>query len=130
MKNLIVNKIEFLLVAILSIIAPIIPFMMTILVLIVFDFIAGIWRALKTDEAITSRKMSNTISKMVLYQIAILTLFLLEKYILLEVVPVTKIAVGFIAIIETKSILESIEIVTGVKIWNKIKNLFERQGIK
>ena len=54
--------------------------------LIIIDTISGIWKAKKTHQAITSRKLSAVISKMVLYQAGVILFFVLEKYMLGEFV--------------------------------------------
>jgi uncharacterized membrane protein len=113
-------------VAVISIFTPVIPMLLTIGVLIVIDFLVGIYRAFKMNEQITSRKMGNTISKMFLYQLTIISLFLFETYILMGILPVTKIGAALISVTELKSIDESVEKMTGVGVWKKLVRIIKR----
>jgi len=113
-------------ISLLAVFAPVVPLLLTIGFLIVLDFIVGIYRALKLKEMITSRKMGNTISKMLLYQITILSLWVFEIYILNSIIPVTKIGGGLIAVTEIKSIDESVEKMTGVGVWKRISKIIKR----
>ena len=122
MKSFLVS----LIISIIAALTPVIPIMCTVGFLIAADFIVGIYRAFKMKENISSRKMGNTVSKMLLYQITILSIFFFETYILDGVLPVTKIAAGLIATIEIKSIDESIETMTGVGVWKKIVKILRR----
>ena len=113
-------------VAAISIFTPVVPMLLTIGVLIVIDFLVGIYRAFKMKEQITSRKMGNTISKMFLYQLTIISLFLFETYILGSIMPVTKIGAVLISITELKSIDESVEKMIGVGVWKKLVKIIKR----
>lgn len=113
-------------VSLVAILSPVVPILLTVGTLITIDFIIGLWRAYKMKEKITSRKMGNTISKMLLYQLMILSLFLLETFILTDILPFTKIAAGLISVVEIKSISESIEKVTGVNVWTKLVKIIKR----
>lgn len=113
-------------VAIISIFTPITPILLSVGVLIIIDFIVGLWRAFKMKEQITSRKMGNTISKMLLYQLTIISLFIFETYILGSIVPVTKIGAALISITEIKSIDESVEKMTGLGVWKKLVKIIRR----
>jgi hypothetical protein len=113
-------------VAAISIFTPVVPMLLTIGVLIIIDFLVGIYRAFKMNEQITSRKMGNTISKMFLYQLTIISLFLFETYILGSIMPVTKIGAALISITELKSIDESVEKMTGVGVWKKLVKIIKR----
>lgn len=114
------------LVSLVAIFSPVVPILLTVGFLITLDFFVGIYRAYKLKEKITSRKMGNTISKMFLYQAMILSIFLLETYIVTDILPLTKIAAALIATVEIKSIDESIEKMTGVGIWKRMVKIIKR----
>lgn len=126
MKTWIITHFNTLLIATIAILSPVKAMLLTIGFLIAVDFIFGIMRAFKTNQAITSRKASNTISKMVLYGLCILSVFFLDKYILETGMNVAKIAAGFISLVEIKSIFESFESMTGIKIWDKLVKIVKR----
>ena len=117
---------SYLFVSLLAVFTPVIPLLLTIGCLIMIDFIVGVYRAFKMKEVITSRKMGNTISKMLLYQLTILSLFLFETYILQGLLPVTKIGAGMISVTELKSIDESVEKMTGIGVWKKLTKIIRR----
>ena len=114
--------------ACMSIFLPIKELMLTIGFLVGADMVVGIWKALKTGQQIRSRRMSDTITKMLLYQLAIVSGFLIEKYIITDILPIAKLIGSVIAIIEFKSIVESIESVTGQNLWTKIKEVIGRKS--
>jgi len=122
MKNFFISF----LVSLVAVFSPVVPILLTVGFLIMMDFFVGIYRAYKMKERITSRKMGNTISKMFLYQAMILSVFLLETFILTDILPLTKIAAGLIATIEIKSIDESVEKMTGVGIWKRLVKVIRR----
>jgi hypothetical protein len=72
--------------------------------------------------------MSDSITKMLLYQLAIVSGFLIETYIIDQLIPITKLIATVVAVIEFKSIVESIEAVTGKDLWGKIKTLVGRKN--
>lgn len=126
MKSWILNHLNAIFVSIVAIITPVQPLMLTVGFLIVVDFIFAIYRAYKTGEAITSRKMGNTIPKIILYNISILSLYLVNKYVINSGLPLEKIAAGLISIVEIKSCDESFKIIYGWSLWDKVKKIISR----
>jgi phage-related holin len=126
MKTWIITHFSTLLIAIIAILSPIKTLLLPIGFLIVVDFIFGIMRAYKLGEKRTSRKASNTISKMVLYGLCVLSVYVLDKYILETGMNVAKIAAAFISLVEIKSILESFETMTGINIWDRLVKIVKR----
>lgn len=112
----------------LAVFLPIKELMLTIGFLVGADMVVGIWKALKLKQRIRSRRMSDTITKLLLYQIAIMSGFLIESFIISELIPITKLVATVIAVIEFKSIIESIESVTGKDLWSKIKTIIGRKS--
>jgi hypothetical protein len=103
-------------------------------VLISIDTITGIWKAKKLGEKITSRKLSSIISKLALYEITVIMFFLIDKFILNEIIltffsvpfMVTKIVALVLSSIEVMSINENYKIVKGIDLWQSMKLLFAR----
>ena len=112
----------------LAVFLPIKELMLTIGFLVAADMVVGIWKALKLKQRIRSRRMSDTITKLLLYQIAIMSGFLIESFIISELIPITKLVATVIAVIEFKSIIESIESVTGKDLWSKLKTIIGRKS--
>ena len=119
---------KFWLLASLAVFLPIKELMLTIGFLVAADMVVGIWKALKLKQRIRSRRMSDTITKLLLYQIAIMSGFLIESFIIAELIPITKLVATVIAVIEFKSIVESIESVTGKDLWSKLKTIIGRKS--
>lgn len=113
---------------------PIIPLIIVVGLFIIADTFIGLWRSVKKDQKITSKRLSNIVSKMVLYQSAIILFFIMEKYILVDMVGyfikipwfITKVMACVLCSIELKSIDESVQEVLGVSIWDRFKLLLKR----
>lgn len=126
MKTWLFNNLHNLFVAIVAVIAPVKTLLLSIGFLIVMDFIFGLYRAYKKGEKITSRKMGNTISKMLLYNLVIFSVYILDKYILGTGLGLEKIAASLIGIVEIKSLDESFQTLFGWSIWEKVKKALQR----
>lgn len=112
---------------ILAILAPIQSVMLAAAALILLDLVTGVWCALKTKQVVTSNGLRRTVTKMCAFQIAILTAFLMEQYLLVGI-PCVKVIAGLIATAEGKSILENVSIISGVDL---VKTLLSKlQDVK
>ncbi len=102
--------------------------------LILADTATGIWKAKHLKEKITSRKLSAIISKLVLYELAVVLFYLIDYYILNDIIltffsvplMLTKILALVLASIEVMSINENFKVVKGIDIWQSMKLLFAR----
>lgn len=113
------------LIFIISFLLPIQSVLLATGVLILFDLITGLWASHKNKIPITSIKLSNTISKSLLYMIAILAFRCAEIFLVPEI-PFTRIIAGFIAITEIKSISENASKILGTDLWKYVKDLIDR----
>lgn len=91
----------------LAALAPIHTVMISVGVLIMVDLVTGIWAAIKRGDKVSSAAMRRTVSKIIVYQSAVITGFLLETYLLSDLIPVSKLVAGVIGLVEFKSILEN-----------------------
>lgn len=107
--------------------APIKALLVSCGVMIIADLVTGIMAARKRGEAIKSAEMRRSISKMVVYQVAIISAFALEKYMLSDLLPVSKVVAGVIGMVEFKSILENVSTVAGQNI---LKLVLDKLGSK
>lgn len=104
-------------------ISPIHPFLITIFILLFFDLITGISKAIKNSERITSKRMRDSVIKMVFYSIAVFISFQVDKTLLSDsALILTKIIGGYIMLIEFQSNIENISDITGVNIWMALKD--------
>lgn len=113
------------LLAIVAVLAPIKPVLIVVGVLIFADLLLGMVAAKKRGESITSAAMRRTISKMLIYQTAIITGFLCEKYLIGDLLPISKLVTAVIGLVEFKSILENSNEINGEPIF---KLLIDRLG--
>jgi phage-related holin len=121
-------KTPLLVTSIVGILAPIQSIMIAAGVLIIFDLVTGVWRAAKKKEKITSNGLRRTISKMVAYQLLIVTGFIMQNYLMANNIPVVNLLASFIAVTEGMSIIENLEQILNVSIKQKI--LEKIHGIK
>lgn len=110
----------------LALIAPITAVMLTIAFLIIADFITGAYASYKNKIPISSERIGNTISKFFIYNLVVLSAFLLEKYIVKEI-PFQRIITGFIAIAEIKSILENFNKIYGINPFKVLVNIIKKK---
>ena len=116
--------------------APIYGLLIAVGFAIFLDTFTGIFKSVKLNgwRSIRSRKLSNIVSKMLLYQITILLLFVIDNYVLNEFIAVhftikfmfTKLVAILLIFIELVSIKENIEEALKIDIWKLLKNLLNR----
>ena len=119
---------------IIAFLTPIIPLMIIVFGAIILDTIFGVLRAKKVKEPITSRRLSKIISKLLLYQLVIILAFSTEKFILSDIIGIfcqipligTKLVTTLLLFIEGTSINENYKILSGVSLWQKVKDLVGR----
>lgn len=112
-----------------TLLSPVNAVMVTIVFLIVVDFITGAYASLKHQIPIRSSRIGHTISKFFIYNLVILAAFFLERHIVDEI-PFLKIIAGFIAITEIKSILENYNKIYGVNPFKALINFIKLTPLK
>lgn len=117
------NKLLILLTAFLL---PIKVNMIAVGVLIILDTIIGTWASVKSGNKFTSKKLGNSISKMVLYQLLIISAHLCEVYIT-PIIPFISITLGFLAVTEFLSIGEGFSKITGLSFVQYIKKYLDEK---
>lgn len=115
------------LLVLMTLLAPIKPLAITCGFLVVADMVTGMWAAKKRKEKINSADMRRSVSKMCIYQITIVSAFALEKWIMQDALPVSRIVSGVIGMVEFKSILENASTITGQDI---LKMVLDKLGSK
>ena len=101
---------------------------------IFIDTLTGIWKAKKLKIPITSRKLSAVISKLFLYELAVIGFYLIDFWILNDIVKqffsvplmLTKILSLVLVSIEVMSINENYFAIRQISIWDSMKSLFAR----
>lgn len=123
------DKIPQLLFWVLALLSPVNGVMMTMVFLIIVDFITGAYVAYKNNIPFNSKRIGHTVSKFFIYNLVILSAFFLEVNIVNEV-PFLKVIAGFIAITEIKSILENYNQIYGVNPFKALSNLIKNSTFK
>jgi hypothetical protein len=118
------------------VLTPIVPLVLIAVVAIILDTCFGIWKSIRKGgwKSIRSRRLSHTISKTLLYSGAIVFVFLLEKYVVADILGhfiaidllMTKAFTTFCVYTEVKSINESYFSVTGINVWDKFVKFAKR----
>lgn len=104
---------EALTISVLAVFAPVKAALVTVLILTVADMITGVWAAVKRKEPITSAQLRRSISKIVIYEVAMCLAFLAEHYLMSDDVPVLKIVSGMVGLVEIKSVFENLDQISG-----------------
>ena len=113
------------LVSTLDVFAPIKAVILVTGLLIFADLVTGILAARKKGQKITSAGIRSTVTKVFVYNAAIMLGFLAETYMLDGFIPISKIASGLIAVVEMASLLENLNTINGSPIF---KSLIEKLG--
>ena len=112
-----------------TLLAPLTGVIITVILLIVVDFITGSYASYVKRKPIESKRIGHTDSKFFIYNLVIISAYFLEKEIVSEV-PFMKVIAGFIAIAEIKSILENYNNIYGVNPFKALINIFKNSGLK
>jgi hypothetical protein len=115
---------------------PITGLLIGVGIAITLDTLTGIFKSIKLNglSSIKSRILSNIISKMALYELCIILLFLIDYYVLNEFIiksfsvdyMFTKICAIMLIFVELVSIKENIEKSFNVDLWRLLKKSFNR----
>lgn len=116
--------------------APIQGLILSVGIAIILDTFTGIYKSVKLHgwKSIRSRKLSNIISKMVLYEVSIIFLYPIDKFLLNDLflnfisVPnfATKLACVLLTLVELTSIKENVETALNINVWKVLKNTINR----
>jgi hypothetical protein len=116
--------------------APITGLMIAVAMAIILDTFFGIYRSIKIKgwHFVTSRRLSEIISKMLLYQFCIIGTYVIDFFLLTEFFLkwfsisfiATKICAMVLIFIESVSIKENFEGATGLDVWALIKKALGR----
>lgn len=118
--------VQQLILIIVTFFAPLIPAMIAILLLVIIDTITAIIAAHKSNEAITSKKFGGSVTKLLVYQLLIISAHLCEKFLFPQVAFV-KITLAFLATTEFISISENFQKTTGLSFIKYIKKFLDEK---
>lgn len=135
-NKLIISKITLphIFVTLVSFFIPIKAIIILVGVMIFLDTILGVTASVKNKISITSKLLSSIVSKMILYQSAVILIYCIEYFILGDLILMftstplflTKVVATLLVGIEFLSITENINKAWGVNVWTKLKELLKR----
>lgn len=117
-------------VVLVALIAPIQATLLTTLALVVCDMITGIIAAGKRGEKITSAKMRNTLSKLLIYEMLVVISYFTQIYLLSNAFPVTSLITGIIGLTEMKSVAENSEVILGTSVFDSLIQKLGSQNLQ
>lgn len=125
MKDALAKYGQPLLLSTLAVLAPIKAILLVTGFLIFADLLSGVIAAKKRGETISSCGLRRTITKCLVYNLAVISGFLVEKYMLADIIPISKLISGIVSLVELKSILENLNTIYGNDIF---KSLIKKLG--
>jgi hypothetical protein len=115
---------------------PIQGLIVSVGIAIILDTFTGVYKSIKLRgfKSIRSHKLSTIVSKMVLYQVSLLCLFPIDKFVLndllINIISVeffaTKLACVLLLIVELTSIKENVEEALKIDLWKSLRALLRR----
>jgi hypothetical protein len=103
--------------AMVAVLVPVKPLILAALAFILLDAVVGVLAARKRGEKITSAGLRRTVSKGLVYAVAIIAGHVCGVYVLAGLVPVASLVAGAIGVVEIKSVLESSTEILGVDLF-------------
>lgn len=128
--------ISYILSGLLLFISPLIGLLLSVGLAIIFDTLTGIAKSVKEGgwQAFSSKKLSNIISKLIIYPSAVIATYIIDKFLLDEFLKMwfqidfmsTKLVTLILIFIEATSIKENFEAIYKIDIFKKLKNTLKR----
>lgn len=112
-----------LLISLAAVFAPIKSVLLVTEFLILADLISGVLAAKKRGEKITSAGYQRSVVKFLVYNLATITAFLIETYLVENVFPITKIVSSIIGVTEGLSIFENLNSINGTDIFKQVLSI-------
>lgn len=100
-------------IALAAVFAPAKGMLLTALALIIMDLVLGVWASKKQSIPITSAAFGRTVTKLLVYEVAIALAFLAQHYLMNDVIPAASIVASFVGMTELMSCMENLNIIGG-----------------
>lgn len=122
------------LMAVSAFLLPIMPLLFIVLAFIVTDTAFGLWKMYRLSDAFSIKRLLSAIPKIIAYEGFVVLIFLIDKFILSEIVLLflnipflcTKIIATALCVVELQSIRKKIMIVTQIDIWEKFTDMLKK----
>lgn len=115
-------------IMLISLLLPLREIAVAVLVLVLIDTVLGVWAASRAGEAITSGKLKRIISKLLLYYCAIIVGYIAGTYLVDNMLPIEKMITTLIGVVEVKSVLENLDIISGGDFFKSVLNKLDKSN--
>lgn len=113
---------------------PVQGILIAVFIAVLADTATGIYKAKKLAKPIISKRMSDIIAKLIIYEVVVLLLFLIDHFLLQEFMKIwfsvdyffTKLIALVVVAIELTSMKENIEEATGLDILKWLRSTLQR----
>lgn len=130
-------KVEYFLIPLMAFIAPIKALIIIVGLAIMTDLFFGIWKSVKLKKRLTSNGFGRTIIKMFIYQLVLVGSFVIDRYILNELILIflqvdlltTKLLALYLVFSELTSINENLYEITKIDFFDRFMK-FIKQAFK
>ena len=130
-------KVEYFLIPLMAFITPIKALIIIVGLAIMTDLFFGIWKSIKLKKRLTSNGFGRTIVKMFIYQLVLIGGFVIDKYILNELILIflqvelltTKLLAIYLVFSEATSINENLYEITKIDFFDRFMK-FIKQAFK
>lgn len=119
--------ISIFLIASCALFSPIIGLLVTTGFLIWSDCALGIWAAMKRGEKFSSSRFRHSVTKMLVYHLVLVLGYHVEKNMMFETVPLTKLAATMIGLAEMISVYENSSSIIGKPIFSGILSMINKK---
>lgn len=120
------NELYISVVLFVSYFLPIKEWLAVIILAVFTDFVTGLAAAVKNKQPIKSRRLADTVLKIISYLLSIMLAFVIEKNLQMDL-PAVKIVGALIISVELKSVDENFQVITGISIFNSIVKVFKKK---
>jgi hypothetical protein len=101
------------LISLLGLFAPVKGMLIAALALCSVDLLTGLLASRTRKDPITSSRLRRTVVKALVYETTILVSFITQHWLTGDAFPLTSWAAGMIGLVELKSVLENLDIISG-----------------
>jgi len=120
--------VKVLLAGLLSFFEPVYSKMLWVMALMVFDLLTGIRASAKEGKAFSSSRLRTGLEKCVCYMVALITAYILERYVGgFESNYMFNAVAAFIGITEITSIYENLNRISGTNIFSRIAEMLKNK---
>ena len=124
--NKLFTLLNSILASIIGVVAPLKAIILIIVSAVFIDFLLAIYNAWKKGIPITSRKMYQTVPKLLIYVSVIIIIYYANVFVFEVPMDLHKIVGGFILLTEFKSIDENINLILGFSLFSQLTDFLSR----